>query len=47
MIQYQKFDEHNGEIEDNDNFDTATLIKNNTVYEVTAQNDYELNWGSE
>lgn len=33
MIQYQKSNEYNGEVEDNDNFDTATLIKNNTVYD--------------
>ena len=33
MIQYQKFNEYNGEVEDNDNFDTAILIKNNTVYD--------------
>lgn len=33
MVQYQKEGTYNGEIEDNDSFDTATLIKNNTIYD--------------
>lgn len=33
MVQYQMEGTYNGEIEDNDNFDTATLMKNNTVYD--------------
>lgn len=44
MIQYQSNQEYNGELEDNDTYGTATIIKSNIIYEgnCRTQGDIDL-----